>query len=345
MTAIRPTPMPMMTVPPRVSSQPVATSPMPLAQPVPTGAPQSFQSFLSELVNLIRRFLGSFSPSKPPATSPTRFYFRHDAKPYSIYGATGAVWLAGTKWDPSTARKTAEAAKKEGVVPVIAQYSIPGRDNKGPSAGGAKTAEEYRQQVEANAKAYGDAPGFVVIEPDGLALGLGPEYVRMAVETWRKHCPNVKIYIDAGHAKWKKPEDMVDLLLKAGIHKADGFALNVSAFEWTQHNLDWGDRAIAELQKRGIHGKQYVIDTSRNGNGPGVDENGKNTWGDPIKARNGGPIMNGPKPTNDTGNPNAAAFLWVKGPGHGDNRIRKASEFGGEAWVKHHPNAPLGPAK
>ncbi len=52
--------------------------------------------------------------------------------------------------------------------------------------------------------------------------------------------------------------------------------------------------------------------------------------------------MSGPKPTFYTGNPNGAACLWVKGPGYRDGRIHK-SGFGGEAWVAHNPNPPIGP--
>jgi endoglucanase len=228
---------------------------------------------------------------------------------------------------------------------VIAQYAIPGRDHGGPSGGGAKSLEAYKRLVEANAKAIGDAPAMLVVEPDGLALGLSADCVKAAVEIYRKNCPNARIYVDAGHSSWKKPNEVADLLLKGGIAQADGFALNVSAFQWTRDNMAFGDQVIAELAKRDpkLASKQYVIDTSRNGNGPGVDEQGKPTWGDPVRAKNGGPIMNGPLPTTDTGNSHCAAFIWVKGPGHGDNRIHPSGQFGGEAWVKATKNPKLGP--
>ena len=286
-----------------------------------------------------------------PANGPTKagpvgrpFRFDQD-KQSEVYGASGATWLCGTKWDPTTARRVADEARRTGTAAVFAMYAIPGRDNKGASAGGATDLASYEATVEASAKAIGDAPALIVVEPDGLALGLNAACVRAAVKIFKRHCPNARVYVDAGHSSWKPADEAASLLIAGGIAEADGFALNVSAFQWTRDNLAYGDRLRAALARRdpALAGKTFVIDTSRNGNGPGVDEQGKGTWGDPIRAKDGGPIMNGPKPTWNTQHPGADAFIWVKGPGHGDGRIRKSSQFGGEAWVKHHPRPPLGP--
>ena len=350
-------------------TQPIGTSPVlhrypnlfrrPDTPPVVTvqvGAPAiqpagtDFAEAWAALERWLQRLQGSLAPAAPRPTpggqlkDVKKFWFRRDDQ-FKVYGATGATWLCGTKWDTTTIKNRIAEARKEGATMVFAQYGIPNRDNGGGSGGGAKSLAQYKAWVTANAKAIGDYPSVIVVEPDGLHLGLDAECVKAAVQIYRQHCPNAKIYVDAGHSRWKKPAETAKLLMSGGIEQADGFALNVSAFQWTADNLAYGDQVIAELKKLNprLSDKQFVIDTSRNGNGPGVDERGKSTWGDPIRAANGGPIMNGPKPTTATGHPNCAAFLWVKGPGHGDNRIRKAGSFGGEAWVKHHPNAPLGP--
>jgi endoglucanase len=149
--------------------------------------------------------------------------------------------------------------------------------------------------------------------------------------------------VDAGHAGWKSPKEMARLLVAGGIAWADGFSLNVSNFEWTSKNVAYGDAVVAELAKLGVTGKQFVVDTGRNGAGPGVDKWGLGTWGDPEHARGGGPIKNGPLPTTHTGNNHAAAFLWVKAPGYGDNRTRPAERFGGAAWVAPEPRPAQGP--
>ncbi len=323
--------------------------PAPGPAPAPVTAPSVWggdrlPAFLLDAFRPAPARPGAASPSAPAAPVGRPFRFDRD-KQFEVYGGSGATWLCGTKWDATTARRVADEARRTGTTPVFAMYAIPGRDNKGASAGGARDLASYKQTVEATARAIGDAPCMIVVEPDGLALGLNADCVREAVRLFKRHCPNARVYVDAGHSSWKSPDEAARLLVAGGISEADGFALNVSAFQWTNDNLAYGDRLRAALAKRdpALAGKTYVVDTSRNGNGPGVDEQGKGTWGDPIRAKNGGPIMNGPKPTWDTGHAGADAYLWVKGPGHGDGRIRPASRFGGEDWVKHNPRPPLGP--
>lgn len=269
------------------------------------------------------------------------FYVDPNAPETKVYGASGATWLTTPGGDPHVIERLVAAAK--GKVPVIAQYAVPGRDHGGPSAGGASSREAYFAGVEANARALGEAPALVVVEPDALPLGLDPSLVKGAVERYRRLAPKAQIYVDAGHAGWKRPAEMARLLVAGGIADADGFSLNVSNFEWTSKNVAYGDAVAAELAKLGYPGKRFVVDTGRNGAGPGVDRWGLGTWGDPERARQGGAIKNGPLPTTRTGDPHAAAFIWVKAPGYGDNRTRPAERFGGTAWVTPETDPVKGP--
>lgn len=275
------------------------------------------------------------APRLQPPEPAERFLFDETSPAFALYGATGGTWLTGSHWDNATLERVVRLGKDTGKLPVIVIYAIPDRDRGGGSAGGARNRTEYLKLVEGYAKQLADSRAVVVLEPDALPLGLSPDLVREAVVRLRRHAPRVSLYLDAGHSNWHGPETMAERLIAAGIHEADGFSLNVSAFEWTEDNLIWGARTLEALRAKDpeLGAKRFVIDTSRNGNGPGVDEKGERTWGDPVRALNGGPIMTGPQPTFETGYPGCAAFLWVKTPGYGDNRIRSASEFGGKDWV------------
>jgi len=68
-------------------------------------------------------------------------------------------------------------------------------------------------------------------------------------------------------------------------------------------------------------GKHYVIDTSRNGNGP-YDSSGQDAWCNPPER------ALGQQPTTNTGNPLVDAYLWVKVPGESDGTCRGGPNAG-----------------
>src|ERR1044071_3253907 len=98
---------------------------------------------------------------------------------------------------------------------------------------------------------------------------------------------------------------MARALKRAGIDHADGFALNVANFETTKDTIAYGVRLSARLG-----GAPFVIDTSRNGNGPAAK--GHHHWCNPP-----GRAL-GEAPTLSTGQPLVDAYLWVKRPGESD---------------------------
>jgi endoglucanase len=79
--------------------------------------------------------------------------------------------------------------------------------------------------------------------------------------------------------------------------------LNISNFDTDAANGTYGS-AISAL----IGNKHFVVDTSRNGNGPTSD----NQWCNPS-----GRAL-GHTPTTVTGNALIDAYLWVKHPGESD---------------------------
>ncbi|MEX2280866.1 MAG: glycoside hydrolase family 6 protein, partial [Gemmatimonadota bacterium] len=116
-----------------------------------------------------------------------------------------------------------------------------------------------------------------------------------------KSRPGTSVYVDAGHTAWQPAAVAASRLIEAGIAQADGFSLNVSNFETTASNLSYGVQ-ISAL----VGGKHFVIDTSRNGLGPG------STWCNPAGRALGS------APTTRTGHPRVDALLWVKRPGESD---------------------------
>lgn len=119
-----------------------------------------------------------------------------------------------------------------------------------------------------------------------------------------------RAYVDAGHPGW-----ITDLpwlaraLNQAGISRADGFSLNVSNFHTTPTVLTYARRLSNALGGT----PHFVIDTSRNGNGPYA---GPDAWCNPPGRALGVP------PTADTGEADVDAYLWIKRPGESDGVCR-----------------------
>ncbi|MGY1764032.1 glycoside hydrolase family 6 protein [Geodermatophilus sp. SYSU D00779] len=223
-----------------------------------------------------------------------------------LAGVPTSLWLGAWSGDvTATVRQEVAAARAAGAVPVLVTYNIPGRDCGGYSAGGVGSSAEYVRWVQAVAAGIGSADAVVVVEPDALAQLCGDPaerlaMLRSAVDLLEAN-PGTRTYLDAGNATWISPPTMAERLRAAGVTAAEGFALNVSNFETTADNVTYGEQVSALLG-----GAHFVVDTSRNGNGPGTD------WCNPP-----GRAL-GERPTAQTGQPRVDAFLWVKRPGESD---------------------------
>ncbi len=245
-----------------------------------------------------------------------------------------AIWLVGNH--RTGLMGDIEMAKDKGEVLPLVLYNIPGRDNGNYSAGGLSGPKAYNEWVKELATKLGDAPALCILEPDaiGLAPGLKDEtkraeryqMLRDAVVALKKN-KNTKVYIDLAH--WLSDEKAAEGLKKAGIEQADGFCLNTSNFQRTEKCIEQGTR-ISSL----VGGKHFIVDTSRNGNGP-FESNEKDPWCNPP-----GRAL-GRRPTFNTGNPLVDAFLWVKRPGESDGSLRgpKAGQFSPELAYELAKNA------
>jgi endoglucanase len=213
-------------------------------------------------------------------------------------------------------------------------YNIPDRDCNQHSKGGAKTPEAYLEWVDKVASGVDDGSAVMILEPDALSLlekctakAKHAERHKLLADAIRilKARPNIRVYLDAGNARWLAPEQIAEHLNAAGLEFADGFSLNVSNYVATDETVAFGKKVSALT-----NGAHFVVDTARNGNGaaPG------NEWCNPDGRALGIP------PTTTTGEPLCDAFLWLKRPGESDGACNGGPRAG-EWW----PEQALGLAK
>jgi endoglucanase len=335
-----------------------------------------------------------------------------------------AVWFEGgtPKSVKQDVRLTVTRAAAKRSVPVLVTYNIPFRDCAQFSAGGATTQAEYEAWIDGFAAGIGDHPAIVILEPDGL--GIIPWYdpygsadgsdalewcqpaeadaATAAAERFAmlNHAvdaladlPNVTTFLDGTHSAWLGSGDIADRLVQAGVADADGFYLNVSNYQLTVNNVQYGrwisaciayatevvagdffscpnqywnggplPAKIAELlgdwtgvaldhfgewsddaddpvlNTSGINLRysnmlgdveptsRYVIDTSRNGQGPWQPP----AYPDPQDWCNPPDRGLGRAPTLDAGEPLVDAYLWVKTPGESDGECTRGLGPAGE---------------
>jgi endoglucanase len=212
--------------------------------------------------------------------------------------------------------------KADGAAPIFILYNVPGRDCGQHSAGGLKTADEYRRWIREVAQGAGQEKVVFILEPDALGLldkCLTKEQqaerlsiIWDAVKVLRQN-PNAAVYLDAGHAHWAPASAMAERLKGAGIEDAHGFALNVSNYVWDAENIKFGHE-VSKL----VGGAPFILDTSRNGNG----QDPKLEWCNPPGRKIG------KLPTLETGDPLIHAFLWLKRPGESDGECNGGPKAG-----------------
>jgi endoglucanase len=226
-----------------------------------------------------------------------------------------------------------EAAAKADRDALLVLYNIPHRDCGQFSKGGAADGNAYRAWIDQVAKGIGDRRATVILEPDALLHLVDSctprefheerfDLLKGAVERLKQQ-PKTKVYLDAGNAGWSNPDALFDPLQRAGVEAADGFSVNVSNFYPTAASKEFGKKLSAK-----VGGKHFVIDTSRNGNGPYTEGDPKENWCNPP-----GRAL-GEEPTTRTGDPLVDAYLWVKRPGESDGECRGGPRAG-EWWPEY----------
>lgn len=210
-------------------------------------------------------------------------------------------------------------------LPIFVIYNIPNRDVGQYSKGGAKTRDGYIDFIHRFAKGIGNDSPIIIYEPDALPHSTlmseeeqewRLDLMKESLEILTEECNGI-VYIDVGHSAWLSPEKVDELLSKISNSKVRGFSINSCNYRSNRECLKWG-RKITKLRPNDY----FVIDTSRNGNGPKDDE-----WCNPIGRALGEP------PTTNTATEKCDAYLWIKIPGESDGKCNggpKAGKFWGE---------------
>lgn len=244
-----------------------------------------------------------------------------------IASQPAARWLAS--FNLSTVQSEVSAhigtANNAGQVPVLSVYEIPNRDCGGASAGGAPDLTQYQNWISLFSQALGTRLVIIILETDSLALttclnstqlAARNQAISTAVQTIKARNANAKVYLDGGHSAWNSAADQANRLRAAGVQFADGFYTNVSNFNSTANEANYGRAILSALSSAGISGKRQVIDTSRNGGASGdwcADDNTDRRLGQ--------------YPTLNTGDANIDGYLWVKPPGEADGCSFQAGSF------------------
>ncbi|MEU7913222.1 glycoside hydrolase family 6 protein [Microbispora bryophytorum] len=247
-----------------------------------------------------------------------------------------------------TVTSTMRLAAAHDAVPVFLTDYIPLTDC---SDRGAPDERAYRDWIDQVAAVIGAGRAVVVLEPNSLTkvpgtdncptggtAGTAERYRELAYAVDRLGAlPHTAVYLDGGIQGWPESvADIADRLVKAAIGRADGFYLNSSDFQPTDSLLRYGERlsrcvyllrtkgggtcADAEIDAVPADAPltHFVIDTSRNGKG--VWDAPEDKYADPQLWCNPPGRGVGRRPTTDTGNELADAFLWIRHPGESNGR-------------------------
>ena len=305
--------------PPATPVTPVTPPPTaPVAPPAPT--PIVGNPFAGAKFYVKPNSRAAAQASQWRSTRPT------DASQMDRIAAQPVAWWLG-EWSGDVATEVSEvmsANGSAGTLPVFVVYNIPNRDCGGYSAGGL-TAADYSAWVNSIAAAIGSRKAVILLEPDAVpdmdcltSTGRAERAASLvdAVRTFKARA-GISVYIDAGHPGWQDAATIAAWLKESGIAMADGFVLNVSNFATNESNATYG-AAISRL----IGDKHFVVDTSRNGLGPG------STWCNPT-----GRAL-GMSATAATRNPLIDAFYWIKAPGESDGECAGGPPAG-DWWASY----------
>jgi endoglucanase len=192
---------------------------------------------------------------------------------------------------------------------------------------------KFHRWIENLAAGIGDYRAIVFLEEDAIVTvgclsrhGLAVRMAELndAINVLSK-LPRVVVYLDAGAADALQARDAARLLNEAGVTHIQGFFLNATHFDWTSHEIHYGDQI-----SRMTGGKHFVVNTAENGQGPLVPAN-RRLQGNEVLCNPPGRGL-GPKPTFNTGYPKVDAFAWIANPGKSGGTCEPGAPPVGYFW-------------
>jgi endoglucanase len=256
----------------------------------------------------------------------------------------GATWLDPITRQPQARWLTAaqdvddlpaylSAVQQQGAVPVLVLYAVPNRDCSGFKAGlpyadydRAPRPDSYHALVTRLVNVLGPTRAVIVLEPDAIPADC---YDTDRARTLRNAVNQLTaakqyVYLDAGHPRWVQSGPLAQRLLDSGVDRAEGVSLNVSNRYPTPVVAEFGEE-LSQL----IGGRDYLVDTSRNGASTSTDDlayDWCNRPGQGLGVQRTGT-------TDPVAFPHLAAQLWIKPPGEsdGNNQVFPNQDCHGEA--------------
>ena len=191
----------------------------------------------------------------------------------------------------------------------------------------------YHKWISSLASGIGDYRVIVFLEMDSLITTGCLSHHGLAVRLAELHdannilsqLPHAVVYLDAGAADATHAGKEASMLNRAGVSEIQGFFLNSTHFDWTLHEIHYGDE-ISRL----TGGKHFVVNTAENGRGPLVPHN-RVKQGNEILCDPPGRGL-GPLPTFNTGFANVDAFAWIAYPGRSGGACRPGAPPTGVFW-------------
>ncbi len=260
----------------------------------------------------------SYAPAQHPFRDAT-LYLDDDSAGRRWQDEHGAAWLDPITTTPQARWLTgpedlqdlpaiARDARTRHQLLVLVAYYLPDRGCSN-HRDGAPTAADYTTWLDRLIDGLGDTRAVIIMEPDAIpAECFTPERAGILKAAVGKLVDARQyVYLDAGHSAWRSTGETAERLLASGIDRAEGFSLNVSNRQKTEDAHRWG-RELADL----VGDREFVIDTSRNGQGPPPKQPDNAEWCNPERQGLG------QQPTTTPELPGVAALLWIKRPGESD---------------------------
>ena len=214
------------------------------------------------------------------------------------------------------------ASRSQDALPVLVAYGIPNRGCSNFREGlpygdydrATPRADSYAAFVTELVQILGQTKAVVVLEPDAVPADCFDDERAVTLKGAVRQlvAAGQHVYLDAGHPAWVPSGEIAQRLLRSGVDQAEGVSLNVSNRYPTWAVADFGEE-LSEL----VGGRDYLVDTSRNGADHTAVDPGSlaNDWCNRPDQALG---------VQEVGTPDArrwphlAAQLWIKPPGESD---------------------------
>ncbi|HWF71850.1 MAG TPA: glycoside hydrolase family 6 protein [Solirubrobacteraceae bacterium] len=191
----------------------------------------------------------------------------------------------------------------------------------------------YHRWITSLAQGIGSNRVIVFLEMDSLITVGGLSRHGLAVRLAELHdavnvlsqLPRAVVYLDAGAGDAVPAARTASMLRRAGVAQIEGFFVNSTHFDWTSHEIRYGDQ-ISRL----TGGKHFVVNTAENGRGPLVPSS-RVKYGNEILCDPPGRGL-GALPTFNTGQSNVDAYAWIAYPGRSGGACRPGAPPTGVFW-------------